>query len=134
MKARKSDLEKLAELKLWLLIQLIIFIVGLVFVVIATSLRERILIIGSDQVQWIYQFPLVGQILIAFGGIILTAFSIITIVIAIRIIIHRFENYILNERKILWGLLVFLFGLFALVLFIYLAKKTLKDQNHFGWL
>lgn len=134
MKARKSDLEKLAELKLWLLIQLIIFIVGLVFVVIATSLRERILIIGSDQVQWIYQFPLVGQILIALGGIILTAFSIITIVIAIRIIIHRFENYILNERKILWGLLVFLFGLFALVLFIYLAKKTLKDQNHFGWL
>lgn len=134
MKAHKSDLEKLAELKLWLLIQLIIFIVGLVFVVIATSLRERILIIGSDQVQWIYQFPLVGQILIAFGGIILTAFSIITIVIAIRIIIHRFENYILNERKILWGLLVFLFGLFALVLFIYLAKKTLKDQNHFGWL
>lgn len=134
MKAHKSDLEKLAELKLWLLIQLIIFIVGLVFVVIATSLRERILIIGSDQVQWIYQFPLVGQILIALGGIILTAFSIITIVIAIRIIIHRFENYILNERKILWGLLVFLFGLFALVLFIYLAKKTLKDQNHFGWL
>ena len=134
MKAHKSDLEKLAELKLWLLIQLIIFIVGLVFVVIATSLRERILIIGSDQVQWIYQFPLVGQILIALGGIILTAFSIITIVLAIRIIIHRFENYILNERKILWGLLVFLFGLFALVLFIYLAKKTLKDQNHFGWL
>ena len=134
MKAHKSDLEKLAELKLWLLMQLIIFIVGLVFVVIATTLRERILIIGSDQVQWIYQFPLVGQILIALGGIILTAFSIITIVIAIRIIIHRFENYILNERKILWGLLVFLFGLFALVLFIYLAKKTLKDQNHFGWL
>lgn len=134
MKAHKSDLEKLAELKLWLLMQLIIFIVGLVFVVIATTLRERILIIGSDQVQWIYQFPLVGQILIALGGIILTAFSIITIVLAIRIIIHRFENYILNERKILWGLLVFLFGLFALVLFIYLAKKTLKDQNHFGWL
>lgn len=132
MKAHKSDLEKLAELKLWLLMQLIIFIVGLVFVVIATTLRERILIIGSDQVQWIYQFPLVGQILIALGGIILTAFSIITIVLAIRIIIHRFENYILNERKILWGLLVFLFGLFALVLFIYLAKKTLKDQNHFG--
>lgn len=134
MKAHKSDLEKLAELKLWLLMQLIIFIVGLVFVVIATTLRERILIIGSDQVQWIYQFPLVGQILIALWGIILTAFSIITIVLAIRIIIHRFENYILNERKILWGLLVFLFGLFALVLFIYLAKKTLKDQNHFGWL
>ena len=134
MKAHKSDLEKLAELKLWLLIQLIIFIVGLVFVIIATTLREKILIIGSDQVQWIYQFPLVGQILIALGGIILSAFSIITIVIAIRIIIHRFENYILNERKILWGLLVFLFGLFALVLFIYLAKKTLKDQNHFGWL
>lgn len=134
MKAHKSDLEKLAELKLWLLMQLIIFIVGLVFVVIATTLRERILIIGSDQVQWIYQFPLVGQILIALGGIILTAFSIITIVLAIRIIIHRFENYILNERKILWGLLVFFFGLFALVLFIYLAKKTLKDQNHFGWL
>lgn len=134
MKAHKSDLEKLAELKLWLLIQLIIFIVGLVFVIIATTLREKILIIGSDQVQWIYQFPLVGQILIALGGIILSAFSIITIVIAIRIIIHRFQNYILNERKILWGLLVFLFGLFALVLFIYLAKKTLKDQNHFGWL
>ena len=134
MKAHKSDLEKLAELKLWLLMQLIIFIVGLVFVVIATTLREKILIIGSDRVQWIYQFPLVGQILIALGGIILTAFSIITIVLAIRIIIHRFENYILNERKILWGLLVFLFGLFALVLFIYLAKKTLKDQNHFGWL
>lgn len=51
MKAHKSDLEKLAELKLWLLMQLIIFIVGLVFVVIATTLRERILIIGSDQVQ-----------------------------------------------------------------------------------
>lgn len=114
------------------MIQLIIFIVGLVFVIIATILREKILIIGSDQVQWIYQFPLVGQILIALGGIILSAFSIITIVIAIRIIIHRFQNYILNERKILWGLLVFLFGLFALVLFIYLAKKTLKDQNHFG--